>query len=198
MAKYPALAAVGHAIRRLLLDARLPELATVSVELVRAKDFQKDPPSTIKEGLSIYLYRVTANTTRRNLPPRRTPTDQRLRPPLPLDLYFLLTPWADDAEKQLRLLGWAMRTLDDTCILPSGLLNAHSPETDIFDENETVELILDPLSLQDTAVLWENLKANIQPSASYVARLIALDSTVAITEQAPVQTRAFDLAKGPA
>ena len=40
--------------------------------------------------------------------------------------------------------------------------------------------------------IWEQLGSeNIQVSATYVARMVALDSAIAVVEPAPVQTRAF-------
>ena len=46
--------------------------------------------------------------------------------------------------------------------------------------------------------MWENLRQQkLLPSVSYVARLVTLDSEVEINEYAPVQTRVFDMAKGP-
>jgi len=70
------------------------------------------------------------------------------------------------------------------------------PEPYTFHPNETIEVICDPLSLQDWAAVWDKLKPKLQTSMTYVARMIAIDSTVALTEAAPVQTRAFDFAKG--
>src|SRR6185295_4617840 len=108
-------------------------------------------------------YRV-ATSSRRNLPSRVGPDGKQYRPPLPLDLYYLLTAWAKTAVKQQRLLGFWIRELGDTPILPASLLNHFGPERDTFTPSEAVELIYEPLSLQDMANVWEPLKPNIQPS----------------------------------
>ena len=42
--------------------------------------------------------------------------------------------------------------------------------------------------------IWEIAKTNQQPSVSYVARMLLLDSEIELTEAAPVQTRGFDYA----
>jgi hypothetical protein len=95
---------------------------------------------------------------------------------LPLDLHYLLTAWAADPEKQQRLLGWSMRTLEDTPILPSAILNRYIDKPDTFRCDEAVEFICDPLSLQDLVSLWDKLKPKYQTSVTYVACMITIDS----------------------
>jgi hypothetical protein len=143
------------------------------------------------EGVSLYLYRV-ASSSRRNLPSRTGPNGEQFRPPLPLDLYYMITAWGRDAEKQQGLLGFCIRELGNFPILPSGLLNHFGPELEVFREDEAVELVFEPLSLQDISNIWEPLKANLQPSATYVARMVAIESTVQVPGAGNVQTRLFD------
>ena len=191
MATYQAIAATSQAILGLLEDARPTSgFAGSRFALYRTADFQ-DP---LDDGISLYLYRVSANQTRRNLAPRLAPDGRRYRASLPLDLSYLLTAWAQDAVKQQRLLGWAVRTLEDTPILPAGLLNRYGPEPEIFRPTETVELVSEPLSLADTTALWEVFKPNIEPSVAYLARMIAIESEIEVAEGRPVQTRVFDFA----
>ncbi len=148
----------------------------------------------MEEGISLYLYRVATNTNRRNLPPRVAPDGKRYRPPLPVDLFYMLTPWAKTGEQQHRLLGWAMRTIEDTPSIPAGFLNRYSG-LETFHSNETVELVCEVLSIQDINNIWNGFKPNMYPSVGYVARLIPLESDVLMTEAGPVQTREFAMAK---
>ena len=92
-----------------------------------------------------------------------------------------------------------MRELENTPIIPAGVLNSTGPENDVFRAEETVELICDPLPLADMINLWETLKpkSNRPLSVNYVARMVAVESRVELHEYAPVQTRAFDYGKGP-
>lgn len=167
-----------------------PEFDGVRFELYQAKDFN----NPMDEGVSLFLYRL-ATSSRRNLPARLGPNGEKYRPPLPIDLYYLLTAWGRTSAKQQRLLGWCIRELGDTPVLPASLLNHYMPEQETFRPDESVELIFEPLSLQDISNLWEPLKQNLQASAFYVARMVALESTVVLAEGGPVQTRQFDLAK---
>jgi hypothetical protein len=194
MATYHAIAAVGGAILRLLEDScPRPEFPGAQFEMIQAGAFRDAP---IKEGVTLFLYRVTVNGTVRNRAPRATPDGRRFRPSLPLDLYYMLTAWAETPIKQQRLLGWAMRIVEDYTILPAGLLNHAGPEHDTFGPNEAVELINEPLSVIDMANVWEAIEASWQLSICYVARLVAIDSGLEVTAGPPVQTRAFEVEIG--
>ena len=188
MANYKAIAAVGQAIVNLLTDASRLEFPQAKFKLFQASDFttQGEPPTP--EGATIYLYRLGVNAARRSLPPRWDADGKRYRPSLPLDLYFLVTIWAGSAEKQYRLLGWVMRVLEDTPILPATLLNELEQNGGIFDGN--IELFYDPLTLADMSVIWENLKqVKVLPSITYVARMVLIDSFTELPVGEPAQTR---------
>lgn len=193
MATFQAIAATGQAILGLLADAcPKPEFAAARFELYQVINFQ----SPMEEGISLFLYRVAVSGARRNLPPSVGPDGQRYRPPIPLDLHYVVSAWAKTAIKQQRLLGWTIRMLEDVPILPAGMLNHYGPETEIFRPDETVELILDQLTLQDLNNLWSEIKVTPPLSVNYVARMIAIESTLELVEAAPVQTRVFDAGKG--
>jgi hypothetical protein len=191
VATYHAIAAVGEAICRLLDDGcPRAEFPAAQFKIIQANDYQTIP---MKEGVSLFLYRVGINGNQRNRPARIAPDGRRYRPSLPLDLYYLLTPWSEKAVKQHRLLGWAMRLLEDTTILPAGLLNSIGPEHDTFRPSETVELICEPLSIQDITGVWQGLRADWQLSVTYVARLVLLDSELELADGPRVQTHQFSL-----
>jgi hypothetical protein len=194
LSTYLAIAATSKAILWLLEDAcPRSEFPRAHFELYHSSDFEKPMP----EGVSLYLYRVAVNGSVRNMPPRVGPDGRRFRPSLPVDLYYLLTAWAEKVEQQQRLLGWSIRVLEDTPILPAGVLNERM-EKETFRPEETVELIYEPLSLQDWAAVWDKLKPKIQTSMTYVARLIAIESNVELSDGAPIQTREFKFTNGSA
>jgi hypothetical protein len=143
------------------------------------------------EGLSLYAYRVAVNASRRNLPPSIGPDGRRYRAPLPLDLHFLLSPWAKTAVRQLRIIGWAMRELQNVPILPAGLLNHYGPEHDTFRPSEAVELFCESPTLQDMSYILEPIKSAQPLSVTYVARMVLIESAVPIDVGEPVQTREF-------
>lgn len=187
MATYHAISAVGQAIVALLKTAgSASELGSAEVKLFHARDFQKG----LEEGISVYLYRVTVSGARRNMPPTQSPAGKPHRQPLPVDLYYLITPWAKTAEMQHLILAWSMRTIEDSPSFPSALLNSYVPDS--FRPEEGVDLIHDTVSVQDMSYIWEAGKPNIQVSATFVARVVCIDSRVEQPEPGPpVQTRVF-------
>jgi hypothetical protein len=194
MATYHAIAAIGQAVLGLLEQARpASEFSGAQFELYQASNFH----NPMDLGVSLFLYNAAVSTARRNLPAKVLPDGRKLRPPLPVDLYYLLTPWAKTAQMQHRLLGWAMRVIDDTPTLPASLLNHYGPEPDTFREDETVTVVNEPISLQDIYNIWEINKQNVQVSVAYVARVVPIESAFYETEGPPVQTRVFGYGKGP-
>ncbi len=194
MASYHAISAIGQAIVSLLKTARpSAEFPNIDVKLFQAKDVQNVGDW---EGLSLFLYRVTVSGSRRQMPATIGPHGRPFKRPLPVDLYYLLTAWAKTAEMQHLLLGWAMRTIEDSPSLPPSLLNSHFPNDRPFRGDETVELIHDTLTVQDLNNIWEILgKHNVQVSATYVVRVVPIDSTIEIEpDSGPVQTRMLEAA----
>ncbi|HVE55495.1 MAG TPA: Pvc16 family protein [Pyrinomonadaceae bacterium] len=192
MAKAQAIAVTGQTILGLLAD-NIPksEFANARFELYQTANFTTSP---MEEGISLFLYRVEVNSSLRNLPIKTGLDGITRRPPLPLDLYYLLTVWAKDAVKQQRILGWAMRTLEDSPVLSAGRLNHFGTETDVFQPNETVEIIFQTMTLQDLSNLWSAFKVSVPVSVAYIARVIGIDSTISAEQSAPVQTRELDFA----
>ncbi|MFD9100215.1 DUF4255 domain-containing protein [Streptomyces virginiae] len=190
MATFAGIAATSKAILGLLerAAAEEPEFAPAVFSIFTSADLQRPPGERL--GVSLYLYHVAVNPSRRGAPGRVDASGVRRSAPLPLDLRYLLTAWAKDAATQQRLLGWCVRVLQDTPTLPTGVLNSHEPH-EVFLPGETVDLVWENLSQQDVFDIWEVARANQQPSAAYLARTVELDSVVEADGHALVQTTDF-------
>jgi hypothetical protein len=192
VAKAQAIAVTGQTILGLLAD-NIPKSEFTNPRFEFYQPVNPSPP--IDEGITLFLYRVDVNSSLRNLPAKTGLDGITRRPPLPLDLYYLLTVWAKDTVKQQRILGWAMRTLEDSPVISAGRLNHFGTETDVFQPNEKVEIVFNSLSLQDMSNLWSAFKVSLPTSVAYIARVVGIDSTIPTDEFAPVQTRAMDFEK---
>jgi hypothetical protein len=180
MATPNAIAATGQAILALIAAGiDRDEFPAAKFELYQARNFQ----TPMEEGISLYLYRITPAGEIRNYPPRISPDGRRYRPLLPINL------------QQQRLLGQAMRILEDTPVLPAGILNQGGPEDDTFRPTETVDVIMESISVYDMGAIWDVAKPNVQPSIGYVARMIGLESPLELVEAANVQTRVLRAGK---
>jgi hypothetical protein len=156
--------------------------------LYAGPDFSSD---SVSEGFSILIWRVTVNTTQRNQAPRRGADGLLRRPPLPVDVQLLITPWATEAERQLRLLGWLMRFIEDHSVLPAALLNQSLSrrENPAFDADEAVEVFFEAPSLPDYLGLWDKFRNRWQTSLTYTARMVRLDSDLTVEEAERVRVR---------
>lgn len=191
MANYRAIGATSAALAGLIRD-RYPRDefgAGLDIELYQTRNFE----NPMQDGFSIYLFRVAINGAVRNLTLRRTPDGRRFRPSLPLDLHYMITPWAQDVERQHRMLGWVMRMLEDISVFSAGHLNHYLTKTDTFAAHEGLEIICDPLPLSDYLTLWDRLRPRLPASATYALRMVLIDSDVHVPDGALVQTRRMDM-----
>jgi hypothetical protein len=190
MASFQAIGSVAEAVARLLRQSWQPMLLG-GIEPQFAVYQGKDFSTPMVAGVSVFVYQVGVNRVQRTLPA----ADANHRRPLPVDITFLLTPWAQDVSAEHDLLGWAMRTIADNPILSAGFLNA--AVAGVFRPEETVELNPAELTNDEIFQLWQVLPTSLQLSVPYVARVVRLESTIAEPAGPPVLTREVQMMGPP-
>ena len=190
MATHQAIAAVSLALKG-LLDRGLPkeEFPDAKVELLRPADFA----GGMAEGISLLLFLVGIDGPQRHLPSPIAADGMRFRPPLPIDLHYLLSAWADDADIQQSLLAWAMRLMEDTPQLAGNLINPFMPAKPVFRADESVELICDPLPQEAWLALFDRFAPALSASLTYVVRMVHIDSDKPMPDAERVRQRTFDV-----
>jgi hypothetical protein len=190
MARHQAIAAVAAALRGLIRE-RYPrgDFGTLTVEFYQAKDVEK---GITGDGFAILLWRVAVNVQRRGRAPRVDIFGRRFRPSLPLDLSFLVIPVSTSPEKQLRMLGWVMRALEDSSAITASQLNDYLTEDDIFSVDEDVDLVCDPLSVADQLTMWDRIRKH-PLFANYLMRMVLIDSEQPVEEAGIVLERGFEV-----
>ncbi|GHO87633.1 DUF4255 domain-containing protein [Dictyobacter formicarum] len=186
MATYRAIGATCEAIAQLLQQLwqrNPPDESHLQFAVYRTADF--DQPMDV--GISLFLYRVTVSNIQRTPPAKPGPQGYPRRSQLPLELHFLLIPWAKQSSLEQVILGWMLRTMEDYPILPSGLLNMAMP--DVFDADETVEIVSGQLSNEEMFRIWNVLPSKYQISIPYTARILRIASETPLYENPPVQIR---------
>lgn len=171
MGHYGCIAATGISITR-LLQARLAEDEPVPgsqshVVLVRTEDFNTDQPNSLisPPALSLYLYRVVANKNMRAAWSAVGHSEDRAI--LPLDLHYLLTAWAANAEYEQRLLGKAITCLETTPVLTGPLLD---PAGD-WAVGQSIQLVMDERPTEEIMRIFDSLPGNYKLSVPYIARI---------------------------
>jgi hypothetical protein len=189
MASYRAIGATCEGVLRMLRQAWSLALfndAQLQFEVYTTKDFA----TPMETGVSLFLYKAGRNELQRTPPARPDSQGRPRRPQLPLNLYMLLTPWAKDASLEHEILGWMMRTIEDTPVLPAGLLNSRI--AGVFEPEETVELVPGDLTYEELFRIWDVLPQDYHISVPYVARVVRIDSQFEVAGAGPVLTRQLD------
>jgi hypothetical protein len=173
LADFRAIRVVGEAVINLLRSSYRPDDFNNELEfrVYTSRDFN----SPITNGVSLFLYRVFPCGVNRTPPGRIGPDGRRTQTQLPLELHFLMTVWGREASLQHTIAGWMMRTIEDTPVLPPGVLNSVAPG--VFAANETVQLTFAELRTEDLLRIWETVVPNqYQLSIPYLARAVTIDS----------------------
>ena len=194
MANFQCIAATGRSLER-LLNASFEELDPISdsplrprAVLIRTEDFEgvgTDTSFIQPPALSIYLYRVDFNKAMRASWSAVGSINGRAH--LPLDLHFLLTAWAQNAEYELRILGRAMQTLEEHPSLSGPLL----VEEGEWATGDSVQIVMEEITTEAVMRTYDSLPHDYKLSIPYVARVVRLDG--APTPAQEVTTRVLGL-----
>jgi len=170
-----ALAFLGDTIVAMLQNGLSGLVAPADVLLSTPEEFKNFTP--LQPSVTIFLYHVRINAEMRN-GRQRSPAP---RPALPLEVRFLVTPWTKDTRDAYRIIGATALLFYDHAVLTFGeLLGAN-----VWAPDDTVELIMESLPVEEHFDIWEPTDIPYKLSLSYLARIIGIDSTLA-TSAAPV------------
>jgi hypothetical protein len=188
-----SISATGKSIERVLnacFDGRLFSGSTARAAVLRTEDFDSDAQMSVRPGtgISIFLHRVEVNGTMRAAWSAVASQDGNLH--LPLDLHFMLTPWATNAEDEHTLLGLAMQCLEARPILRGPLLDPAGG----WAPDEAVQVTAEDLPSDALMRMFDSLPTNFRLSVGYVARVVRIDApvptsptvTTLVTGMAPV------------
>lgn len=137
--------------------------------------------------LTLYLYSVIETPSLKNEPMQFVSSTESRRPPLFLDLYFMLTCYPKVGEGDLdkrshedrQVLGRAMRTLYDNGILKGSILKG-----DLADTSEELHLSLNPINLEDLTRIWSVFPDTpYRTSVSYLVTPTEVESLRAVGSQ---------------
>jgi len=147
--------------------------------------------------VNLFLYQTQINAAWRNMDiPTQVKPGETGQSPLPLNLYYLLTAYAqnDDFPEPTshRLLGQAMSVFHDHAILSSENIKAALPnlvEYDLYDQVERVRITSQPLSMDELSKLWTIFQTQYRISAAYEVAVVLIESTRPTKAPLPVLAR---------
>lgn len=192
MANHLAIAAVAKTILKMVEDncPREEFASSPTFTLYGSHDFGSPQ---VTEGFSLLVWRIQPSAALRKPQPVREADGRKRLPSLGVDLSMLLTAWAAEPERQLRLTGWLMRFLEDNAIVPAALLNQALTQRSVpaFKPDEAIELLLEPLTLPDHLGLWDKFRSRWMTSVNYGVRMLPLESNRFVDEAPLVVSREF-------
>jgi len=194
MANHLAIAAVAKTILKMVEDhcPREEFASSPTFTLYGGNDFTSPQ---VTEGFSLLVWRIQPSAALRRSQPLREADGRKRLPSLAVDLSILVTAWAAEPERQLRLTGWLMRFLEDNAIVPAALLNQSLSQRNVpaFKPDEAVELMLDPLTLPDHLGLWDKFRTRWMTSVNFGVRMLQIESNRFVDEGPLVVSREFEV-----
>jgi hypothetical protein len=179
MSDYRAIAAVSASIQQLLRDKmQAPVPVTLAPPDVAVSDVSG-------ERVNLFLYKVEENASLKNmdLPGRGSPGAYG-RPPLALDLHYLLTAYGPNEENQIaahQILGDAMAVLHDHAVVLPPQLSAR-----LAGEFENVKIYFEPMSLEELSKIWSSLLLAYRLSTAYRVTVVQIENRQPRTYPRPV------------
>jgi hypothetical protein len=174
MAEYTVLSEVGESILGVLWEEMKadPQINT----LIDTEDrISLESPADLEGNdtvrLSVYLYRIVEDAFSKNRPPINDGRGQLQKPPLTLDLYYLVTPLVGLPREQQIVLGKTMQVLYDRSTLEGTDLVGS-----LKSSGDLVRVILNPVSLEETTRVWQALEMSYRLSVCYVVRVAVMGS----------------------
>jgi hypothetical protein len=191
VADYTAIEAVSRALQRVLTEA----LAAVGgvVPPTAVLHNLRPPPGGQPPILTLFLYEVSEDPTVRNRDPIRKPEvfngGQRYlvtRPPLGLELRYLVTAWANDRNTEQLMIGRTMQALYQKQVRRGADLD---PQLDL----PLLSITLAPLTLEERTRVWWSIQQPYQLSLNYEVRLVDVDVSGGYVDRAAaVRERQLD------
>ena len=174
MANFRSVAAVGKSLET-LLTARFTveqpiDTKSASAKLIQTDDLDNAESKLTLPIITILLYRVDFNKTMRASWAAVGAGDGRAH--LPVDMHYLLTAWAENAEEEHLLIGRTMQIIDQVGSLSGPLL---LPTAD-WQPNEVVQLYLEDVATDDLMRTFESLTCDFRLSIPYLARIVVVST----------------------
>ena len=175
----------------------IADVTQTLVNLLTGLDVTLDSPAALQAGaadatwakINLYLYQVLENPHSKNQPWVTRDDGKAEYPPLALNLYYLLTPYASDTPSAHTVLSHAMQTFYDHSILA---------DADLVEplrlSVDHLSLTLVPLKLEDLTRIWNALQTPYRLSVAYEARIALIRSQQA-DEAGRVLTRTNEYAQ---
>ncbi len=176
---------VTQSLKNLLAPPSLPDELDVTL----------DSPASLSDAaegtfakVNLYLYQVTENPYAKNQPWVTRTDGVQEYPPLALNLYYLVTPYASETLSAHRVLTHAMQKLYVNSTMQGDML---LDSLRLTVERLTINLC--QMTLEELTRIWNSLQTPYRLSVSYEVRVVLIESHVErVPARIKVATHAYD------
>ncbi|MFC4260991.1 DUF4255 domain-containing protein [Marinobacter lacisalsi] len=134
--------------------------------------------------VSLYLYHIDQNRHLRNQPPLRTGSDELRRPPLPLQLRYLVTPLDSETNNHL-MLGRILQHCHDHPTIDS--IEGRPLDTSHGGASSEIRIRLESLTLEQLAQIWNAFNQPFRLATVLLVEAVVIDSALSPEKHAPVR-----------
>jgi hypothetical protein len=168
-----AIAYLGDTLVKLLQDGLSGLVAPANILLSTPSEFKKFVPT--QPSVTVFLYSAGIDAKMGTAPLRTPGSGATQRPPLPLELRFLITPWTQITREAYVITGAILALLYDHSVLT--LAELLGPDS-TWTPDDTVELILESSPVEDHYAIWDPADIPYRLSLAYLVRLIGISSAL--------------------
>lgn len=183
MSDFSAISAVSLTLRNLLntnITLSTGVLGGIAIDLRSPREMQEAGAS----GVSVWLYKVSRLAEMLNEPPERKGPGQLQRAPLPVQLFYLVTPVLVDPITSHTVLGRVLQVFHDNAILRGGDLQGVLGGT-----TEQLRVNMEALTIEELSLIWDALSEPYQLSVTYQVQVVKIDSDLEPLHASPVLNR---------
>jgi hypothetical protein len=185
MSDYTVIKAVTDTLHQILTDGITnspdAQLTGVKIDLRSPKEMRLANNAT---GISLWLYRISRDPDLLNDRPERISPTQIRQSPLPIHLYYLVTPLVPDAGDRQTLIGRVLQLFNDHAIVRGADL-----QDSLATSDEEFRVTLETLTLEELTRVWFSLSEPYDLSVSYEVQVIRIDSDLEAIQGASVLVR---------
>lgn len=165
-----SIGSVSESLRR-LLTAKMNISPSVNVTILSPDEAKSD------RKINLFLYKIQENPYLKNIDwqIKKGDAGRVVPPPLPLNLYYLMTPYApNDAQTghstAHKILGDAMRVFYEYPVVPAAYLDSV-----LMDAGEEIRIMLNTLDLEELSKIWNTFKQPFRLSVLYEISVVQID-----------------------
>lgn len=200
MANHLAIATITATLQRTLQAAVQQDVEGSRVTTVRPSEVGNGTPET---GINIFMYQVITNPGLQNID---APTFRRRGDPAKrqaaLDLYYMFSFYGNDNElAPQRLLGSAVRTLNERRVITSGMIRdacrdstfSYLRYSTLADQVQQINILPLDLNLEDLSKTWSVFfQTPYMLSVAYKVLVVLIEGEVSLARGLPVRGRRLE------